>query len=212
MKLALVGTPVMVIVVAAAASLSAVFFLMIRRPPRSTLFPYTTLFRSSVGVSASGLTVSEMVWAALVARLPASLVLAVTVRVRLAVSSSPACRGGPESVVGGKGEVPGGRRIIKKKKGLGGQPVVVTVVVALASLSAAVVLLLSRRGRSSLMCAGGAAAGCSGVSASGLTVSEMVWAALVARLPASLVLAVTVRVRLAVSSSPACRVRPLRSL
>src|SRR3712207_7201190 len=26
---------------------SCVFFLMIRRPPRSTLFPYTTLFRSS---------------------------------------------------------------------------------------------------------------------------------------------------------------------
>src|SRR3712207_6944768 len=25
------------------------FFLMIRRPPRSTLFPYTTLFRSGVG-------------------------------------------------------------------------------------------------------------------------------------------------------------------
>src|SRR2546429_5569725 len=25
------------------------FFLMIRRPPRSTLFPYTTLFRSWVG-------------------------------------------------------------------------------------------------------------------------------------------------------------------
>src|SRR3712207_6948019 len=25
------------------------FFLMIRRPPRSTLFPYTTLFRSFVG-------------------------------------------------------------------------------------------------------------------------------------------------------------------
>src|SRR2546429_9101013 len=32
------------------------FFLMIRRPPRSTLFPYTTLFRSSTraaGVSCS---------------------------------------------------------------------------------------------------------------------------------------------------------------
>src|SRR3989441_6972602 len=28
----------------------AVFFLMIRRPPRSTLFPYTTLFRSLAGV------------------------------------------------------------------------------------------------------------------------------------------------------------------
>src|SRR2546422_8084030 len=25
------------------------FFLMIRRPPRSTLFPYTTLFRSKIG-------------------------------------------------------------------------------------------------------------------------------------------------------------------
>src|SRR2546427_12456758 len=29
------------------------FFLMIRRPPRSTLFPYTTLFRSR-GVKAGG--------------------------------------------------------------------------------------------------------------------------------------------------------------
>src|SRR5688572_32735503 len=34
---------------------------MIRRPPRSTLFPYTTLFRSGklIGVSASGETVFE---------------------------------------------------------------------------------------------------------------------------------------------------------
>src|SRR2546430_8923939 len=30
-------------------SLSVFFFLMIRRPPRSTLFPYTTLFRSRQG-------------------------------------------------------------------------------------------------------------------------------------------------------------------
>src|SRR5256885_12313634 len=29
------------------ASLLIFFFLMIRRPPRSTLFPYTTLFRSA---------------------------------------------------------------------------------------------------------------------------------------------------------------------
>src|SRR5206468_12465797 len=29
------------------------FFLMIRRPPRSTLFPYTTLFRSASTLSAS---------------------------------------------------------------------------------------------------------------------------------------------------------------
>src|SRR2546430_11381198 len=31
--------------------ISFFFFLMIRRPPRSTLFPYTTLFRSVVGAS-----------------------------------------------------------------------------------------------------------------------------------------------------------------
>src|SRR3712207_7283640 len=30
------------------------FFLMIRRPPRSTLFPYTTLFRSLCGPRAQG--------------------------------------------------------------------------------------------------------------------------------------------------------------
>src|SRR5258708_40370975 len=31
----------------------SLFFLMIRRPPRSTLFPYTTLFRSNGILSAS---------------------------------------------------------------------------------------------------------------------------------------------------------------
>src|SRR6266540_5817772 len=31
-------------------SLLVLFFLMIRRPPRSTLFPYTTLFRPGVAV------------------------------------------------------------------------------------------------------------------------------------------------------------------
>src|SRR3989442_15284700 len=30
------------------------FFLMIRRPPRSTLFPYTTLFRSVNAITKSG--------------------------------------------------------------------------------------------------------------------------------------------------------------
>src|SRR3712207_7040605 len=30
------------------AQVASFFFLMIRRPPRSTLFPYTTLFRSRV--------------------------------------------------------------------------------------------------------------------------------------------------------------------
>src|SRR3989449_10030351 len=38
------------------------FFLMIRRPPRSTLFPYTTLFRSAVlePVEIGGVTVSTV--------------------------------------------------------------------------------------------------------------------------------------------------------
>src|SRR2546421_7350773 len=33
---------------------SFLFFLMIRRPPRSTLFPYTTLFRSDAAEDAAG--------------------------------------------------------------------------------------------------------------------------------------------------------------
>src|SRR5215510_16460886 len=38
--------PIVDIVVVEAAVFSFFFFLMIRPPPRSTLFPYTTLFRS----------------------------------------------------------------------------------------------------------------------------------------------------------------------
>src|SRR5687768_17793850 len=36
------------------------FFLMIRRPPRSTLFPYTTLFRSGVAGEGRGILPSEL--------------------------------------------------------------------------------------------------------------------------------------------------------
>src|SRR3712207_8761984 len=39
---------------------SLFFFLMIRRPPRSTLFPYTTLFRSEVLELDSGLPVERL--------------------------------------------------------------------------------------------------------------------------------------------------------
>src|SRR5689334_6596180 len=43
------------------------FFLLIRRPPRSTLFPYTTLFRSFGAAAASGkllgLSEQQMLWA-----------------------------------------------------------------------------------------------------------------------------------------------------
>src|SRR3712207_9231960 len=38
--------------------MSLVFFLMIRRPPRSTLFPYTTLFRSISATSTSWLKIT----------------------------------------------------------------------------------------------------------------------------------------------------------
>src|SRR3712207_9084078 len=37
------------------------FFLMIRRPPRSTLFPYTTLFRSQFQLPAGQLLLPEPV-------------------------------------------------------------------------------------------------------------------------------------------------------
>src|SRR6266581_7079238 len=36
-----------------------IFFLMIRRPPRSTLFPYTTLFRSPLPVTGQRLGASR---------------------------------------------------------------------------------------------------------------------------------------------------------
>src|SRR5579864_8450340 len=44
--LAAVFIPGLTVHIYAQFSLVIVFFLMIRRPPRSTLFPYTTLFRS----------------------------------------------------------------------------------------------------------------------------------------------------------------------
>src|SRR5260370_20001812 len=47
------------------ADVDVLFFLMIRRPPRSTLFPYTTLFRSRIStqqtVTGSDLRVGEAV-------------------------------------------------------------------------------------------------------------------------------------------------------
>src|SRR2546425_8639275 len=36
------------------------FFLMIRRPPRSTLFPYTTLFRSQMDIKTAGVSLEIM--------------------------------------------------------------------------------------------------------------------------------------------------------
>src|SRR3712207_8220862 len=53
--------------------LCLLFFLMIRRPPRSTLFPYTTLFRSAFTLPSAGYLYSFPVVAA-VAGLGALLV------------------------------------------------------------------------------------------------------------------------------------------
>src|SRR2546426_12230236 len=43
------ATPFIFFLTSVPISLFFFFFLMIRRPPRSTLFPYTTLFRSVAG-------------------------------------------------------------------------------------------------------------------------------------------------------------------
>src|SRR5260370_34009366 len=46
--------------------LSDFFFLMIRRPPRSTLFPYTTLFRSHCAVASGSVTILALTYGPLV--------------------------------------------------------------------------------------------------------------------------------------------------
>src|SRR2546430_10927885 len=46
--------------ITAIARYSCFFFLMIRRPPRSTLFPYTTLFRSPILAVPTTYSGSEM--------------------------------------------------------------------------------------------------------------------------------------------------------
>src|SRR3712207_8050232 len=48
-----------------------VFVLMIRRPPRSTLFPYTTLFRSDLDVAHSVVRYLELVKLAALLERPA---------------------------------------------------------------------------------------------------------------------------------------------
>src|SRR3712207_7185552 len=55
-----------------------VFFLMLRRPPRSTLFPYTTLFRSRAaerGLGAAALAILAGVEVVVVVAAPADRVL-----------------------------------------------------------------------------------------------------------------------------------------
>src|SRR6266700_3686600 len=74
------------------------FFLMIRRPPRSTLFPYTTLFRSLVRTMARGPWLSRRSAASSIA-LPRHVYQLVRAaagpgRGRLAANARPARRNG----------------------------------------------------------------------------------------------------------------------
>src|SRR3712207_6929362 len=48
--------------VVACRAIVIVFFLMIRRPPRSTLFPYTTLFRSLHGRPTMANPIQSKMW------------------------------------------------------------------------------------------------------------------------------------------------------
>src|SRR2546425_1811348 len=70
------------------------FFLMIRRPPRSTLFPYTTLFRSSAGVAwalgyADGERISRGEMLAVVRRIASSVRVPVTADMEAGDGTTP---------------------------------------------------------------------------------------------------------------------------
>src|SRR2546427_9123114 len=52
---------------------------MIRRPPRSTLFPYTTLFRSAIGGAALGVLIAWGGLKLIVAAMPQNLIPAESV-------------------------------------------------------------------------------------------------------------------------------------
>src|SRR4249919_2306228 len=72
------------------------FFLMIRRPPRSTLFPYTTLFRSPVVVQS--MTNTDTADADATAIQVARLAHAGSQLVRVTVNSEAAAAAVPEMV------------------------------------------------------------------------------------------------------------------
>src|SRR5437016_9985524 len=72
-------------------SLLHFFFLMIRRPPRSTLFPYTTLFRSPASLTSAA--VCEKAGIALAANTTATIATytAPLLRFRILLSSHLRC-------------------------------------------------------------------------------------------------------------------------
>src|SRR5260370_34905121 len=88
---------------------------MIRRPPRSTLFPYTTLFRSL-----SRLRLSPVVRVRLTVP-TVSVVLALMLTWPAVAELNMKLQLDRKSVVQGKRVDLGGRRIMKKEKGNGGR-------------------------------------------------------------------------------------------
>src|SRR5229473_137309 len=86
------------------------FFLMIRRPPRSTLFPYTTLFRSRGG--GTGMVAGS---APRTARRDHRLALHVALGVRgLACAAS---RSVGARFTGGGRRIPGAQRLLDRRLG-----------------------------------------------------------------------------------------------
>src|SRR5206468_12934485 len=57
------------------------FFLLLRRPPRSTLFPYTTLFRSSVTFNVTAGAATQLVFTVQPSNATAGLAITPAVRV-----------------------------------------------------------------------------------------------------------------------------------
>src|SRR3712207_7856334 len=58
----------------------AFFFLMIRRPPRSTLFPYTTLFRSDISIATLAFFCFLLAWSVVFHLFTLSLCLSLELR------------------------------------------------------------------------------------------------------------------------------------
>src|SRR3989449_10800475 len=89
---------------------------MIRRPPRSTLFPYTTLFRSMVNVGGEPFKIAAVAPWLGVRRAAGSVVLYQMLHTFGMLLSFLTAGGDRKSGVLGKRGDLGGGRIIKKKK------------------------------------------------------------------------------------------------
>src|SRR2546430_16912534 len=92
---------------------------MIRRPPRSTLFPYTTLFRSVSGVQTAAFQDTTLGLNARIAASTAQFLTSANIVIKVGGNAGLCFSGGGGRKSGGegkRGEIRGGRIIKKKKK------------------------------------------------------------------------------------------------